>query len=138
MAASADTPPLPDHLLVYGHALVGGANVAPAVQPVIAFVGSTVCGAGSTLLVAAGDGVPPNDAGRTVYTVTVLAAGTGPAQRPACGLPGSNVVLYLPVSGLVASQAVIFDPGETRVDLGLDIALANRRTVPLLANDGIP
>ena len=136
--SEAASPPLPDFFTPFGHALSAGSNISPEEQRVIAFVRGRVCGQGRTLTPSAGEGVPPTDVGRTVYTVNVLPSGTGGGQRPGCAFPGDQVTLYFPESHLTATLPLAYGQGGRRVDLDLDINLLYRLGLPQVAGDGVP
>jgi hypothetical protein len=137
--AGAQSPPgAPTFAYVYGQVLVGGANISPETQPVIAFVNGVSCGGTptTTLVATAGDDVPEEDIGRTVYVIDVLANGTNNYERVGCGQPGVPIMLYLPSMGRMSSQQPLFQSGPIRADLELDIALSQRTGIPQLASDG--
>ena len=137
--AGAQSPPgAPTFAYLYGQVLVGGENVAPESQPVIAFVNGISCGGAptTTLVATEGDDVPEEDIGRTVYVIDVLANGTNNYERTGCGEPGLPIMLYLPAIGRMSSQQPLFQSGPIRADLELDIALTQRAGIPQLAADG--
>ena len=136
--AGAQSPPQPDFFWPYGTATVGGANLAPAVQPVIALINGKACGSSTTRVAEANPDNPPADVGRTVYVVNVEAAGSGPGQSPGCGMSGLPVMLYFPAAGRIAIQAPAFSPGGRRVDLELGISLSTRLQLPMTASEGTP
>ena len=137
-SASAEGPPVPDYFWAYGRVLVGGANVTPAAQPLIALVNGKACGESQTQVVPADPGNPPADVGKTAYTVNILADGDGPSHRPGCGRSGDIVSFYLPLSRRMAEQHPAFQPGPARVDLSLGPPMPNRLAAPLVSNDGTP
>lgn len=134
--ASADTPPFPDHFVSYGQALIGGSNVSPVQQPVIAAIDGNACGEGLTFLITAGPGTPGGDVGKTGYTVDVLPDGTGVGRRPGCGRTGKSIVLYFPVSHRVALQQPNFASGGARTDVDLGLALPYRAFAVNAGADG--
>jgi hypothetical protein len=134
----AANPPLPEFSTLFGHALVAGTNISPEEQRVIAFVRGGACGEGRTLAPAAGEGVPPTDVGRTVYTVNVLPSGPGAGQRPGCAFPGDQVTLYFPESHRTTTLPLAYSAGGRRVDLDLDIDMQFRVGLPQVAGDGAP
>ena len=134
----AANPPLPEFAALYGHALIAGTNIAPQEQRVIAFVRGRACGEGRTFIPAAGEGVPPTDVGRTVYTVNVLPSGPGAGQRPGCAFPGDQVTLYFPESHRTTTLPLAYTPGGRRVDLDLDVDMQYQVSLPWVAGDGVP
>ena len=134
-AAGAVDPPQPDFFWPYGQVQLDGANLDPEVQPVIAIVNGRACGEAETRVVQAGEGVPPGDAGRTVYVVDVLADGPNAGQRPGCGHAGDAVTLYFPLSHRFATGQLQFVIGNLRADVELGPALGNRLPLPMLAGD---
>jgi hypothetical protein len=133
--AAADTPPVPDFFFPYGKVQMGGANLNPTVQPVIAFVNGKACGDSQTLVAPAAPDTPPDDVGKTVYVVDVLANGAALGQRPNCGHPGDTVSLYFPVAHAIGNQTPSFQQGGQRVDLDLTTNLSHRLTTPQVAID---
>jgi hypothetical protein len=130
LPATAQTPPFPDFFYPYGQAQSAGANLDPAVQPVLAFVNGTLCGSAMTQVATEGA-----DAGKTVYVVNVLHDGTGPGQRPGCGHAGDPVTLYFPQDHRLGSTTATFQPGSgSRVDQNL-VQLPFRLPVPLSTRD---
>lgn len=138
LAAAQSPPGAPTFAYVYGQVLIGGANISPETQPVIAFVNGVSCGGTptTTIVAAEGDDVPEEDIGRTVYVIDVLANGTNTYERLGCGQPGIPITLYLPSIGRMSSQQPLFQSGPIRVDLELDVALSQRAGIPQLAADG--
>jgi hypothetical protein len=108
------------------------------VQPVVAFVHDTNCGAGSTSVAEAGDGVPASDAGKTVYVLDVLADGPGAFQRTGCGRPGDVVRLYLPLLHAFLLPPSTFHQGFQRLDTTPGVPLGFQVRTPLTAADGTP
>ena len=135
--ALAVDPPQPDFFWPYGTVQVDGANVSPAEQPVIALVNGKVCGEATTLIAAAGPGVPPDDVGKTVYVVDVLADGAATGQRAGCGRSGDTVLLYFPASRRIALQQLVFFSGGQRANVDLGSELQYRLQGPMVANDGV-
>ncbi|GIW18864.1 hypothetical protein [Tepidiforma sp.] len=136
--SGAQQPPgPPDFAWPYGIVQADGANLDPAVQPVIALVNGKACGDGVTQVAAAGPGTPASDVGKTVYVVDVLADGSGPGQRPGCGAPGLPIRLWFPVARRFALQEPLFAPGGQRADVDLGPALPFRLTAPQAASDGV-
>ena len=136
--SNAANPPLTEFLSVYGHALVAGVNISPEQQRVIAMVRGRACGEGHTLVPQAGEGIPPTDVGRTVFTVNVLPSGPGAGQRPGCAFVGDQVTLYFPESHRSTTLPLAYSPGGRRVDLDLDIDMQYRLVLPQVAKDGTP
>lgn len=134
--ALADSPPVPDFFFPYGKVQMNGANLNPAIQPVIAFANGKACGDSQTLVATADPNTPADDVGKTVYVVDVLADGTALGQRPKCGHPGDAVTLYFPVAHAIGNQTPTFQQGGERVDLDLTTNLSNRLTTPQVAIDG--
>lgn len=134
--ALGQSPPQPDFFWPYGKVQLGGSNIEPPQQTVIGLVNGRACGEATTLVAAAGPGVPPGDVGKTVYVVDVLADGTNSGQRPGCGRPGDPVLLYFAGSHRMASQQTFFSAGSQRFDLELGPELFFRLTTPVLASDG--
>ncbi len=134
---SAAGPPQPDFAWPYGRVQQDGANIAPAVQRVIALVNGKACGEAITLVAQAGSGVPTGDVGKTVYVVDVFADGANPGQRPGCGHPGDVISLYFPDSHRLAAQQTTFQTGSQRFDIDLASELVFRLQGPMLANDGL-
>ncbi|MEX0782745.1 MAG: hypothetical protein WD557_08850 [Dehalococcoidia bacterium] len=135
----AQSPPgAPTFAYVYGRVLLGGENLIPDTQPVIAFVNGKACGGTptNTLVASEGDDVKPEDVGRTVYVIDVLADGTNTYERLGCGRPGDPILLYFPAAGRTSSVQPLFQSGPLRADLELDIALSQRAGIPQLAADG--
>ena len=130
LPATAQTPPFPDFFYPYGRALVGGQNLSPEVQPVLAFVNGNLCGSAMTKLAT-----EEADAGKTVYVVNVLHDGAGAGQRPGCGHPGDPVTLYFPSGHYIGGTKPAFQSGAgARVDQNLT-PLSFRASAPLLARD---
>jgi hypothetical protein len=137
-AARGQEPPgPPDFAWPYGVVQADGANLDPAVQPVIALVNGRACGEDLTRVAAPGPGTPASDVGKTVYVVDVLADGSRPGQRPGCGTPGAGIRLWFPVARRFAVQEPVFAPGGQRVDVELGPALPFRMAAPLVASDGV-
>lgn len=136
-AVRAIDPPQPDFFWPYGRVQLDGANIAPAAQRVIGIVNGRACGEAETFLVDEGPGVPPADAGKTVYVVDVLADGPNAGQRPGCGHPGDTVTLYFPDAHRFAVQQAAFVPGSARLDVDLGPELSHRLPGPMLASDGV-
>jgi hypothetical protein len=116
---------------------LAGGNLEPEVQPVIALVNGKACGEDETFVAQAGEGVPPEDVGKTVYVVNVLADGAGAGQRAGCGDPGELVSLYFVGSHRIALQQPQFEAGGLRVDVELGPELSFRMPLPMLAGDGV-
>lgn len=135
-AAIAVDPPQPDFFWPFGTVQSGGENIQPAQQRVIAVVNGKACGEALTLVAQVGPGVPPSDVGKTVYVVDVLADGTGTGQRPGCGRPGDQVLLYFTGSKAIAAQAATFVVGNQRFDVELGPTLQYSLQGPMLASDG--
>jgi hypothetical protein len=136
--AAAQGPPTPDFARFYGIARQDGANLDPAEQPVVAFVGSASCGEGVTMVAEDGPGTPPGDVGKTVYVVDVAAAGSGPGQLPGCGTEGAEVRFYLPLAGRLGTATGAFSAGAQRADVDFDVELGEHRRVPMIAADVTP
>lgn len=137
-SAAADSPPIPDYFRAYGTAQSSGVNIFPEVQPVIAFANGRVCGAGSTSLVAAAEGTPASDVGKTAYVVDVQSDhGSVPAAR-GCGHANDPVLLYFPASQRVAIQRPLFAFGAARTNVELAAPLQFQLRSPQLASDGVP
>ena len=134
--ALAQNPPAPDFFWPYGRVQLGGANITPEEQTVIALVAGRACGESTTKVAQAGPGVPAGDVGKTVYVVDVLAAGSNPGQRPGCGTAGAAVQLYFAGAHRLATQQASFTPGPQRLDVELGPELTFRLTAPVLASDG--
>ena len=134
--ALGQNPPHPDFFWPYGTVQLGGSNIEPAQQTVIGLVNGRACGEATTLVATAGPGVPPGDVGKTVYVVDVLADGPNAGQRPGCGHPGDQVLLYFVGSHRLAVQQAFFAVGGQRLDVQLGPELAFRLTTPVLASDG--
>ena len=134
--ARAVDPPRPDFFWPYGIVQLDGANLSPAEQPVVAFVGGTACGSAMTKVALAGQDVPAGDVGKTVYVVDVLADGAGRGQRAGCGRVGQPVTLYFPASGRIASFHPTFQVGGLRVDVALTQVLGERRMAVQVSADG--
>jgi hypothetical protein len=117
---------------------VGGENIVPETQPIVAFVNGVSCGGSPAMTSVAtdGDDVPEEDVGRTVYVIDVLANGTNTYERPGCGQPGLPITLYFPAIGRMSTQQPLFQSGPTRADLELDVVLSQRAGIPQLAADG--
>jgi hypothetical protein len=135
VAVAAD-PPQPDFFWPYGRVSVDGAPAQPTEQTVIGLVRGMACGDAVTKVVQAGDGVPPEDVGATVYVVDVLAAGEDPGQRPGCGEPGDAVTLYFVGSRRIAVQQPSFVVGSQRVDVDLGPELSFQLVGAMVASDG--
>ena len=135
VAFAQSGPPQPTFYWPYGVVQANGANLSPAVQPVIAFVNGKVCGSGMTQVATAGTNTPASDVGKTVYVLEVAADGSAPGERVGCGKAGSGVTLYFPESGL-ALPSGIFKQGPERLDVAIAKALVNQRALPALADDG--
>jgi hypothetical protein len=133
----AADPPQPDFFWPYGRVRADGANIVPAEQSVLALVNGKVCGQATTLVAAAGPGVPAEDVGKTVYVIDVLADGSNSGQRSGCGHPGDPVTLYFVGARRVALQQPQFVTGGQRNDVDLGPELQFRLQGPMLANDGI-
>lgn len=133
---SAQAPPQPDFFWPYGVVQAGGANLDPAVQPVIAFVRGTSCGSAATKLATAGPDVPAGDVGKTVYVVDVLADGAGAGQRPGCGRTGDPVSFWFPQVRRMAAQQPAFKQGQARADLDASRVFGERLTLPQVSTDG--
>lgn len=137
--AMAQTPPTPPTFTyLYGLALLGGENLSPENQPVVAFVNGQSCGGGTaqTFVATEGENVPDGDVGRTVYVIDVLADGTKTYERAGCGHPGDPILLYFPMSGRMASTQPLFQAGPLRADVDLGVALPHRAVIPQVASDG--
>lgn len=137
-SAAAQAPGPPDFYWPYGLVQADGANLAPVVQPVVAYVNGKVCGRGQTLVAIAGDNVPAGDIGKTVYKIDVKADGTRVDQSPGCGKTGDGVTLYFPASRRFAIQTAAFHQGGERIDLTLGPALQYRAIGPAAARDSGP
>jgi hypothetical protein len=133
---AADSPPVPDFFFPYGIVQMGGTNLNPSIQPVLAFVNGKTCGDAVTQIAGAAPDTPAGDVGKTVYVVDVLANGTALGQRPACGHAGDSVTLYFPVSHAIGNQQPAFKQGGERVDLDLTTNLSHRLITPQVALDG--
>ncbi|GAB4337248.1 MAG: hypothetical protein Kow0010_25330 [Dehalococcoidia bacterium] len=138
--AQDPVPGPPDDNYVYGQVLLGGANIAPPEQTIIAFVNGISCGWDQTRVATDHPDNPPADVGKTVYAVAVRRDGTGPAQKPGCGTGGDLIRFYLPETRRFATQTAVFttgDPASTnkRANLSMDVDLANALTIPLIASD---
>jgi len=131
--ASAQQP-VPDSS--YGSVQQDGANISPEQQPVVAIIRGGACGAATTLLAPAGSETPPEDVGKTVYAIDILADGSGPGQRAGCGQSGDQVLFYFPVAGRLATQTAVFQPGVDRLNLDLGAPLTTRLTVQSVSDDG--
>lgn len=116
VTAFASDPPLPTELRLYGTVNVGGANLDPAAQPVIALIGGLPCGAGTTFLNGPAE---PDDPGKTVYVIDVAADGTRANEVRGCGLPGTPVRLYFPASGQFSPVTASFASGIARFNVTL-------------------
>jgi hypothetical protein len=134
--ALGQNPPQPDFFWPYGIVELDGSNIEPAQQTVIGLVNGRACGEATTLVATAGPGVPAGDAGNTVYVVDVLADGRNAGQRPGCGHPGDEVLLYFAGSHRLAAQDAFFAAGGQRFDVELGPELSFRLTTPVLASDG--
>lgn len=132
---SAQAPGPPDFYWPYGIVQADGANLSPAVQPVQAFVNGVLCGEGVTLVATAGENVPANDVGKTVYKIDILADGTRVDQRPGCGTAGDEVTFYFPAMRRFATQNPPFQQGGERLDLTLAGPLQYRAIAPATARD---
>ena len=133
--AAADSPPAPDFYWPYGRVQIFAGNLAPPIQPVIAFVNGRACGEALVSVAPPADGTPIGDVGRTVYVIDVLADGKGVGQRRGCGHPGDLVTLYFPRSG-IAIQQPLFKQGGQRVDLDIGVQTSHRLQAPLMSSDG--
>lgn len=138
-AALAQAQPAPPTFATfYGQVLVGGENLDPVTQPVIAFVNGKSCGvATQTLIAEPGEGVPEDDVGKTVYVIDVLADGSDNYERIGCGHPGDPITLYFPVAGRTSTTQPLFQALQTRADIDLDISLSHSAGIPSLAADGV-
>jgi hypothetical protein len=136
LVAAVD-PPQPDFFWPYGRVAVDGENIAPPQQPVIAVVNGKACGEANTQMAVAGPGVPAGDAGKTVYVVDVLAAGSSTGHRENCGTPGDQVLLYFPAVHRIAVQVLVFAQGSQRADVDLGPELQYRLSGAMLAGDGV-
>lgn len=134
--AAAQLPPVPDHFWPYGQVLLGGENIEPDEQLVIALVDGMACGFAETFIAEADPDTPADDVGRTVYVITVRADGTGPGQAPGCGVDGVPVSFWFPEAGRFANEQPLFHQGEARVDLSLGPGLGTRIPVPFVSDDG--
>ncbi len=137
--SSAQNPPgPPSYGYVYGRVLVGGENISPEIQPVVAFVNGKSCGGGSaqTFVAVEGQDVPAEDVGRTVFVIDVLADGTKNYERSGCGHPGDPIALYFPAIGRSATFTPLFQAGPLRADIELDVVFAQRASLPQVASDG--
>lgn len=135
VAGHADGPPATDYARFYGRVLADNTDLQPQTQPVIALVRGAACGDGLTKAATE----PPADAGKTVYTLQVLADGANAGQRPGCGREGDPVTFYLPAIGRIALERPPFRGNQAaRADLTLTMRLPNRMTVPMAAGDGAP
>jgi hypothetical protein len=137
-AAEAQSPPAPPTFAyLYGRATVGGENIVPESQPLLAFVNGKSCGAmaANTFVAADGDGVPEEDVGSTVYVIDVLAGGDRNYERPGCGQTGDPITLYPPAMGRLPSVQPLFRAGPMRADLEFDVNLQFRAILPQLAPD---
>ncbi len=137
VSEAQEPPGPPDFAWPYGIVEADGANLDPAVQPVVALVNGKACGEGMTQVAAAGPGTPASDVGRTVYVVDVLADGSRPGQRPGCGSPGLPIRLWFPAVRRFALQEPSFAPGGQRVDVELGPVLPFRLSALLAASDGV-
>lgn len=137
LRVAAQTPPAPTFYWPYGKVQVGGANLVPAVQPVIAFVNGKACGSGSTTVATAADGTPAGDVGKTVYVIDVFADGSATGERRGCGHAGDVVTLYFPLTGIAAQQP-LFKQGHQRVDLDIAAQTSFSLQAPMMAADGTP
>jgi hypothetical protein len=131
--AAQSGPPFPDFFWPYGTVQIGGENVTPPTQLVVALVNGRACGQTETKLAEAIPANPPADVGKTVFALTVHAGGDGPGQVEGCGRLGDRVIFWLPRTGAFASQQPFFAPGPLRVDLTLLTPLAHRVAVPLVS-----
>lgn len=134
--ATGQAPPPPDFYWPYGRVSIGGANLVPASQPLVAIINGRACGNDTTRLALEGPGVPAADAGRTVYVVSVLADGSGAGQAPGCGRNGDAPRLWFPLAGYLSEPLPGFQVGGVRADLDLVTRLAERRALPMLASEG--
>ena len=138
LAVAQSPPSPPTFTYLYGQALVGGENLSPENQPVVAFVNGRSCGGGTaqTFVATEGQDVPVEDVGRTVYVIDVLADGTNNYERAGCGHPGDPILLYFPMSGRMASTQPLFQAGPLRADVDLGVALPQRASIPQVTSDG--
>jgi hypothetical protein len=137
LPGTAANPPQPDFFWPYGQVRLDGANIEPAVQPVIGLVNGRACGEATTKVAQAGTGVPPGDVDKTVYVVDVLADGSDPGHRPGCGRAGDPVQLYFPLARRIGVQAGLFVAGPQRLDVDLGPELQFRLQGPMVASDGV-
>lgn len=131
----AQQPPAPTFFWPYGKVQVAGTNLTPAVQPVIAFVNGRACGDDMTLVATAAPGTPAGDVGKTVYTINVLADGSGSGERAGCGHAGDSVLLYFPLTGMAVQQPA-FHQGPQRADVDIVQTMSYRLQAPMMAADG--
>lgn len=138
LSLAQNPPGPPSYAYLYGQALVGGENINPAIQPVVAFVNGKSCGSGTaqTFIATKGQDVPDEDVGRTVYVIDVLADGTKNYERPGCGHPGDPITIYFPDIERMSSFEPLFQAGGLRANLELDVTLSHRGVLPQLASDG--
>jgi hypothetical protein len=102
----------------------------------LAFVGKSCEVRPRNFVTTEGDDIPPEDIGKTVYVVDVLADGHNVYEREGCAHPGDPILLYLPAIGRMSSTQPLFQPGPVRADLQLDIWLGYRQVVPAVASEG--
>ena len=131
----AQTPPAPTFYWPYGTVQVAGANLTPAIQPVLAFVNGRACGSDVTRIATAVEGTPAGDVGKTVYVIDVLADGSATGERAGCGHAGDPVMLYFPQTG-IALQQPQFKQGGQRVNLDITIQMGFHARLPAMATDG--
>ncbi|MGI8925468.1 MAG: hypothetical protein ACR2HN_02330 [Tepidiformaceae bacterium] len=138
-AGAVDPPGVPGlPFIAYGQVSSGGVNIVPSEQPILAFVNGNSCGSATTLVATAGDNVPPDEVGKTVYVIAVLAAGSsGAGTGPGCGRPGDRVTFYFPETRRLALERPTWG-GETdeRHNLTLGPPLATRARLIAVAADG--
>ena len=137
VALAQQAPPLPDFFWSYGRIQIGPVNVSPPDQTIVAIVNGKVCGIARTQVANADPGNPPDDIGKTVYVVDVLAEGTSSGQRPGCGKAGDPVIIYLPESHRAAVERPAFRPGlGVRTNLDMSVHLQFGMPAPVVAADG--
>jgi hypothetical protein len=136
-ALAQQGPPRPDFFWSYGRIQVGAANVTPPDQTIVAIVNGKVCGLARTQVANADPGNPPDDVGKTVYVIDVLADGPSSGQRPGCGRAGDPISIYLPEGHRVAAERPEFRPGlGVRTNLDMSVHLQFGMPAPIVANDG--